>query len=502
MAPGGQPSGVKQGTDRNLPAGCTACQNLRIRNAALWRDRRMLAGQLRKAQAELAGAREEIRELQERLRINASNSSLPPSANPIGAASPVVKRPTGRRRGAQPGHRGASRAMVPPEQVDEVIEHRPGVCPHCSVALSPDAVSEEQIVGRHQVAELPPRAVVITEHRSIACRCPACGNVNRGQIPAEIRRCVIGPRLTAAIGLFGSRVYGSHRAIAQVLRQVLGCPVALGSIGARERELSEALAGPCGRLVGQVAGAPVKYVDETGWKTRGRGEHLFVAATAGATVFRVQKSRHRPALGRLLNGTLTGVFCTDRFTIYDQVPLDRRGLCWAHLKRDFLRCMERGGVSETIGRTGVNVSRKVFGLWRKWKRGTLDRQALQAQAETLQRELHEALATGAASGIARTTGLCKHLLEREQALWNWTRVPGLEPSNNLAERMLRPAVIWRKKSFGRDSRGGSQFVERILSVVQTLSLRGHEELPYLAKAITAHRRGTEVPPVPECQDVG
>ena len=78
-------------------------------------------------------------------------------------------------------------------------------------------------------------------------------------------------------------------------------------------------------------------------------------------------------------------------------------------------------------------------------------------------------------------------------MWNWVTVPGLEPTNNLAERMLRPAVIWRKKSFGSDSPGGSVFVERMLSVIQTAKLRKQDLLDYLTRVLTAHRAGLSVP---------
>ena len=456
----------------------------------------MLTAKLQKVQAQLAASEREIKDLQERLRLDASNSSIAPSANPIGARKPVVKRPTGRRRGGQPGHKGTGRKLLPPEQVDEVVEHRPDVCQHCNGSL---ADQPGDIVGRHQVAELPPRSVVITEHRSLACRCGNCGGVSRGMIPADIRVSVTGPRLTAAIGMLGAFVYGSHRAIGLVVEQMLGCPIGLGSISARERELSDALAGPYAQLVEQVADAKVKYVDETGWKTKGKAEQLFVAATADAVVFRVEKNRNRRSLKRLLGGKLKGVFCTDRFSIYDLLPLKRRGLCWAHLKRDFVRCMERGGESEAVGQIGLDISKKVFALWRDFNQGKLTRGQVQARAGPLKERLHTALEKGAASGIAKTAGLCRGLLKREQAMWNWTRVPGLEPTNNLAERMLRPAVIWRKKSFGRDSRGGSQFVERVLSVVQTLRLRGQDALTYLASATASRRRRVNAEALPGCQ---
>lgn len=433
-----------------------------------------------------------VRELEETTRTNAANSSLPPSVNPIGAPRPVTKRPTGRRRGAQVGHRGHARKLIPTEQTDEQVPHRPGACERCQADLSGQPGT---LVGRHQVAELPARAVTIIEHQSFACRCGRCGAISRGRIPDAIRVSSIGPRLSGAIGMLSAHVQGSRRAVALAVRQMLGCPIALGTISARERELSEALAEPYQHLVRHVAASPVKYVDETGWPLKGEQRWLYVGATKHAAVFRIEKARNRPSLTKLLGGTLRGTFCTDRAAIYDLLPVSRRGLCWAHLKRDFVRCLERGGVSAPVGEAGLAISRDVFGLWRDFRERRITRRQMRERAGPLQTRMHDALEQGAATGVKRTAGLCRSLLKREQALWRFAFVPGLEPTNNLAERMLRPAVIWRKKSFGSDSRTGCVFAQRMLSVMQTLKLGGRSMPDYLAAAVAAHRNGSAAPAI-------
>jgi len=451
---------------------------------------RLLRGKLQREQAFRLAAQQQVKDLEERLRVNATNSSLPPSANPRGAPKPTVKRPTGRKRGAQMGHKGHGRKLLPPEQVDHRVEYRPRVCEHCRASLDKEPA---ELVGRHQVAELPPRAVQITEHRSFACRCAGCGKINRAFIPASVRASSIGARLSGAIGVLSALVHGSRRAIEDVVSDVLGCPIALGSISARERELSDALEGPHGQLATELSAAKVKYVDETSWYRKSVEQWLFVAASASAAVFRIEKCRTRSSLKQLLRGKLRGVFCTDRHSIYDLLPLCRRGVCWAHLKRDFVRCVERGGASEAIGQGGLDVCRQVFGLWREFREGRIGRWQLQTNIEPLRRKLHKVLQDGAALGIGKTSGLCRGLLKREQAMWNWAKVPGLEPTNNLAERMLRPAVMWRNKSFGSDSLGGCVFVERMLSIIQTIKLRKQNLLDYLARALAAHRAGLPVP---------
>jgi transposase len=467
---------------------------------------RHLTQQLQKAQAQLAAARQRVAELERAPRAaaapvtTASNSSLPPSANPVGARPPVVKRPTGRKPGAQLGHVGAGRTPLPVEHVDAVVRHRPGVCRACRGLIAADAPGE--VVGRHQVFEAPPVAVTVTEHQSLACRCGRCGRVTRGAIPAGIRVSVTGARLTAMIGLLGASMKGSRRDVARVLAEALGCPIALGSILAREAELSAALAGPYETLVTSAAAAKVKYVDETGWKLRGERRWLFVSADAGQTIFRIDKARTRGAFRALLgagggNGkdALRGVFCSDRAGIYDMLKVTRRQLCWAHLKRDLVAAVERGGAGGPVATTMLLICREMFELWHRFTRGEVGRGDLRAGIGALRTRMTDALTAGAACGQKRTAGLCRALLKREAALWRFAHVPGLEPTNNLAERMLRPAVVWRKKCFGSSSEAGCRYVERMLSVAQTLRQRGQPVMAYLADAVAAHRRGEPVPAI-------
>jgi transposase len=450
----------------------------------------LLRLKVQREQAFRLAAEQRVKDLEERLAVNATNSSLPPSASPRWAPRPAGKKPTGRKRGAQVGHEGHGRKLLESRQVDDRIEHRPGVCTRCRASLEHQPA---ELIGRHQVADLPPRAVKITEHQSFACRCGVCGTLNRAVIPEAVRASRIGPRLSGAIGLLSALVHGSRRAVTGVVAQVLGCPIALGSISARERELSDALELPYAQLAGQVSEAKVKYVDETSWYQKGKERWLFAAITRRAAVFAVEKTRTRRSLKSMLRDRLRGVFCTDRAGIYDLLALSRRGLCWAHLKRDFVRCLERGGASEAIGEAGLEVCKEVFGAWRDFRQKKISRRELAERIGPWRPKMHRALEQGAALGIAKTSGLCRSLLKREQAMWNWVTVAGLEPTNNLAERMLRPAVIWRKKSFGSDSRGGSVFVERMLSVIQTAKLRKQDLLDYLTRALTAHRAGLSVP---------
>jgi len=466
---------------------------LRRKVAAVQARNQHLERELKKVGAMLARANQQVLELQQVRRPTASNSSIAPSANPIGAKPPVTKKPTGRKIGAQLGHKGKSRTVLPVEQADEVIEHRPAVCAHCQNAIAPNTPG--QVVGRHQVAELPRAAVLIQEHQSLACRCENCGAITRGVIPTEIAKSATGARLTAAIAILCAAVKGSKRDVAMLLTDVLDSPIALGSVCGREREVSDALAGVYQDLVEQAARSKVKYVDETSWKLAGKEIWLWVSADRDQVIYRIHRWRSRQALKELFGANKpSGVFCTDRFGAYAKIK--KRGLCWAHLKRDFVAAVERGGAGEAVGMKLLEVLREVFELWHRFKNQQIARRELIEGIEPLQTRMRQTLQEGATCGQKKTAAMCRHLLKHEKAMWRFAKTPGLEPTNNLAERMLRGAVIWRKKSFGNTSEAGLRYVERVLSVIQTLRQRGHNVLDYLTDAITAHRKDEPPPPIP------
>jgi transposase len=461
------------------------------RNKVLRRGRRKDQGQIRKLQSTVARLEQELREARGEARATASNSSLPPSANPPGAENPVVKKPTGRKSGAQRGHKGHGRKLLPVEQMDHTVPHRPKACEQCRANLPPSP--QDRVTRRHQVAELPPRAVELTEHQAMACPCEVCGHVTEGRIPASILKSVCGPRLSAAMGYLSACTLVSRRGVESVLSCILGFKLSLGSVLAREKELSEALAGPYEQLKEEVQQAPVKCVDETGWKRAARW--LWVAATMRTVVFLCSQARTRVVLWQLLGKAPQGVICTDRYGVYDKYPRKRRGLCWSHLKRDFQRCVDRGGASEPIGLEALAITREVFERWRWFRKKRISRKTLHRLLRPLRKRMRQLLKRGVASGIPKTAGLCKRLLKLQGAMWRFAQVEGLEPTNNLAERMLRLAVMWRKKSFGSDSRGGCRFVERMLSVTMTLKLRKGNVLDYLSAAVAAHREGRPAPAV-------
>lgn len=165
--------------------------------------------------------------------------------------------------------------------------------------------------------------------------------------------------------------------------------------------------------------------------------------------------------------------------------------CWSHLKRDFKSWEELGGPEGKIGTACLEGERQVMHLWHRFKRREISRCTLQAYLRPIQRNLHRVLRRG--RRLEAIAHPCKEFLEFWSCLWVFTRVPGVEPTNNVGEQEIRPAVLWRKGSFGSHSPQGSRFVERMLTVARSLRKQGRALLDFLVEAITAHRRGQRAP---------
>lgn len=232
---------------------------------------------------------------------------------------------------------------------------------------------------------------------------------------------------------------------------------------------------------------------ETGWARAGQLCWLWMAVAGPVALFKICTGRGRAALRALLGQSIRGTVGSDRWTAYSIIDLFCRQVCWAHLKRDFQKWVDWGGETAGIGNAGLAAVGRLFGLWRDFRAGVLGRPGLQAALEPVSRDLHAALEAGLSCAHKKAARFCRNLLAVYPALWTFARVEGVEPTNNVAERTLRLAVIWRKISFGNHSAGGCRFAERILTTVQTLRLQGRHVLNYLRDAVAAHRAGQPAP---------
>jgi transposase len=436
--------------------------------------------------------REENRQLKERLQLNSSNSSKPPSSDAPGAPR-QPKKPTGRRPGGQPGHKKHERSLLPPEAVQHFVELVPRQCKNCRRRL----VGQDASPRRHQVVEVPPLSAIITEYRSHALECSACGTVTRQPVP-EHARSAFGDRLGALASLLVGKYRLSKRLVKDALSDMLGVELCVGSVVNLEEEMADALAPAVAQAAQCVQSATTVHADETGWvegREGGRGKRawLWMAATARVALFHIAMSRGGKVARALLGEDFTGFLVTDRWSGYAWYDAGLRQVCWAHLTRDFQGFIDRGGKGGRLGKKLMRQRNLFFTWYHRVRDGTLTRKEFEKRMTEVEREVGRLLRRAAVRAEKKTAGMAREILQWEKCLWTFVDVPGLEPTNNFGERCLRHAVMYRKTSFGTQGPQGSRFVERILTAVTTLKLQRRGVLAFLTDTLHAHRRNLPTP---------
>ncbi|MFE8599194.1 IS66 family transposase [Archangium violaceum] len=282
------------------------------------------------------------------------------------------------------------------------------------------------------------------------------------------------------------------------LSELLGVRLSLGAIGNREQEMSEALSAPVAQAEQYVRDQEAANLDETGWyegkeNERHRRVWLWLAATALVAVFRISSSHGSDVAKALLGEDFAGFLTTDRWSAYNWYDTGLRQLCWSHLTRDFQGFIEKGGEGAPIGRALMAERNRMFKWWHRVRDGTLSREDFERRMRKVARKVGLLLRQAAVCAEEKTAGTAAKILQLEEAMWTFVQVEGLEPTNNFAERLIRPCVMYRKTSFGTQSPEGSRFMERILTAVTTLGLQQRNVLEYLTDLLYTHRRALPLP---------
>jgi transposase len=435
---------------------------------------------------------ERIAKLERQLNRSSKNSSQPPSADGPSAPARRGKDSSGRARGAQSGHEGKGRPLLPAWALDRVIEHWPERC-SCGHVF---AHSERVPVGepvRHQVEELPVISVSVTEHRAQRVRCSGCGESVRAELPREVSQSAFGPRLQAAVAALSVRNRISRRDVVELCEELFSSRISTGTVEAILTRTGHALSEPHADLLEHLRSVRAVNMDETGWRTAGQRRALWGVFDDRHAYLHVAAGRHEDHARELLADT-EAIVTSDRWWAYSHLPLARRQLCWAHLKRDFAAHAEGLGVEKEFGERGLELSERVFWAWEVFQH-TADRRELRLTIRRLQRE-YKPVIRGYAAKRARNRhcrGMARNLLKAWPALWSFAKHPGVEPTNNHAERALRSAVIYRKLSLGSQSEAGELRTARLLSAHTTCRLQRRSLFVYLTDALTASARGDPAP---------
>lgn len=442
--------------------------------------------------AELA---EQNAELMRRLGEDSGNSNKPPSSDPPAnraarRAKKAGKDKTKRKRGGQPGHKGASRTLVPAEDVDEARDLYPDACESCWNRLPevPDANPK-----RYQQVELVALRRYITEWRRHEVTCPGCGHRTRAKYDgAVIPSSPFGPRLVAVVALLTGSYHLSRRKTRDLLRELLGVMISLGSVSNIEARASAAMQTPVDEATQEALRAAVKHTDGTSWYQAGVLKSLWTIATTAVTVFAILDDGKGETLKRLF-GKRRGILVSDRATALKFWVMKWRQICWAHLLRKFISFSERDGPAGVVGKELVDYVGVIFANWYELKDGKITRAEFQARMDPVRKNFEAALGRAVAAKIRGVSGSCADMLDHREAFWTFVDKLRVEPTNNHAEQMLRAFVLWRKRSFGTQSERGNLFATRVMTVVETARKQGKNVLDYLTACCAAHLDGRDAP---------
>lgn len=434
---------------------------------------------------QVAELKAEVAELKSRLNKNSSNSSLPPSAGHPHAKPSKQSIRKAKRRGGQPGHEKHERALIPVDECQAVVECIPDECRKCGRELA--GVDPEPL--RHQVWELPPIVPHVTEYQRHRLWC-VCGCSTCGELPPGVPTGQAGPRLIAFAGLLMACFRQSKRRAAHFLSMILNQPASAAWMVLLQNRCSEAVQPAYDELAKRLSTQAIVNIDESPTKEGTAKGWVWTVVASTFTFFACRTSRAAEVIKQLIGESYGGVIHCDRARMY--WSFGRLQWCWAHLKRDFQAWIDDPcHTKKRLGRDLMRPTLELFALWKRVRDRTISRRQFLIDVQPIRAEIDALLLRGYWNGL--TSGVCKELWEHREHLWTFLEVEGVEPTNNAAERALRHAVIWRKLSFGTQSAGGSRFVERMLTVIETTRRQGTNAFEWLTDAVRAKLDGRPAP---------
>jgi transposase len=387
------------------------------------------------------------------------------------------------------------RELVPPDEVDHVVDCHPEHCRRCGKKL---LAADDPSPIQHQVFELPRITPEVTEYRLHGVKC-SCGITTRANLPVGVPSGVLGSRFSAFVTMLTGVYHMSRRQTVSLIHDLTGVRLSIGTVSQSEHRMSEALAAPVADAHEAIRKEPVKHIDETGWVQSAERRSLWTIATTTLTVFVIAADATRVTVQQLL-GTIQGVLISDRAAVFQFWAVKNRQVCWAHLIRKFVSFTEYNEPrAQELGAHLLLLSQSLLHCWHQVRDGTRTRAQLQNITDQLRKRFLIHLRRGVELQLPEVSGSCSNLLEHEPALWTFVYTLNVEPTNNHAEQQLRSFVQWRKKCFGTQSERGSRFAERMMTVAHSLRKQHRDILSFITDAYQAALNKESAPSLlPKC----
>ena len=440
------------------------------------------------AEARVAVLEKENAELRAKLGKNSTNSHKPPSSDSPYKAKPPVKRGL-RKPGGQPGHKGVTRAWLPPEKIDEHKLVRVPECA-CGAPLGGVRATSSRTWGR-QVVEVPAIVPHVTEYRFETVQCPCCARVNQPGVPPEAATCT-GPNLTALAAALVGEYHLSRDATASLLGSVLNMPICPATVQSCCEQVSAGLQAATAEVDASLPSSAVVHMDETSWKQRKVLQWLWIAIGDKVTSFAIHARRGHQQLAAWFPNGFAGIVNCDRWRPYERFT--RRQLCWSHLERDLQAIIDAASTGVVAATKALAGADAMFAAWWRFKEKLLTRGDLQLGTQVYREQFQKFCTKGAGQKRDRRwRALGRDLLRQRDAVFLFLDTAAVEPTNNAAEQGLRSGVIWRRTTQGTRTEAGSTFVQRIMTAQANCKRQSRSLLRFLADSLTAHRQGIAPP---------
>lgn len=414
-------------------------------------------------QRTIAELRGQIESLTAKVNQNSANSNRPPSSDSPYQKGKVVSKKKG-RAGAKKGRPGHRQKLVPATETRQML--RQCRCTEFD-GLEP--------YYTHQHIELPKIVMEITHYVLLKGHCLSCGKINKGYVPLE-HRTGYGPRFCALIVELAGIAGNSRDMVRTFCASVLEVPISLGAIQKVIDRASEAIKPHYEAIRDKARASRVNHLDETPWHNGGKLNWLWVMANATVAFFMIHSKRSKEAFESLI-GMWSGIMVSDNYAVYRKW-VNLRQTCLSHLIRKAKALAER-----------TNPELSAFGTWTEKELRRLVKMAKAPPTLGEWRAFYARLcrlialyrdSKSEAGTFART------LEETMDKLFVFLVEEGVEPTNNFGERIIRFAVLWRRRSQRTKSDKGNRWVERIVSLRQTCRLHMRSSFAVLVDALESY----------------
>lgn len=388
------------------------------------------------------------------------------------------------RPGQKLGHIGLTRHI--PDQIDEVIEETLTQCPDCHHTLTNPVEVIEQVQE-----DIIPARVHVRKYRRHRYYCACCQRiVSAPYHPQHVPQGHLGANVLIQTAILKYHHCLPYDKIVEVFKGIAGLEVSAGGLSQALARVGRWLGVERQVLLQAIRGSPQVHVDETGWRLDGQRSWVWAFANDRLAYYAVDRSRGRKVLRGVLTDEFKGILISDFYGVYFNLPY-RKQKCLVHLLREFSECAKRDDSLE-YQRSYKKIKRLINDALRlQQQHGHISKIVYLRRVAAIKQRLFDFM-----TYPYRNKNL-QRLSKRFSKFWldmfTFLQDPSIAWNNNLAERMIRPNVIYRNRSFGNRSPRGAQAHATLMSLIQTLKLQKQDAAGFLKTAFIAHRQGDLTP---------